>query len=123
MSNYGTTTMIDGPLFPLPTGASTESSNFTSYLERFFRSIKSECLSRMIFFGENSLRRAILAYLSITMPRETTRGWATSSLRLATRLDRLPERLRAGNGWEDCCSTIIVTRLDSTCRAIIGMRD
>lgn len=28
------------------------------------RSIKSECLNRMIFFGENSLRRAVREYLS-----------------------------------------------------------
>ena len=39
------------------------SPDLNAYLERFFRSIKSECLSRMIFFGENSLRRAIKAYL------------------------------------------------------------
>lgn len=28
------------------------------------RSIKEECLSRMIFFGETSLRKAIVAYLA-----------------------------------------------------------
>jgi len=28
------------------------------------RSIKSECLNRMIFFGEDSLRRAVREYLS-----------------------------------------------------------
>jgi len=39
------------------------SPNLNSHLERFHRSIKSECLERMIFFGENSLRRAVVAYL------------------------------------------------------------
>ena len=39
------------------------SPNLNSHIERFMRSIKSECLERMIFFGENSLRRAITAYL------------------------------------------------------------
>ncbi len=29
-----------------------------AYAERFVRSIKDECLSRMIFFGERSLRKA-----------------------------------------------------------------
>lgn len=39
------------------------SPNLNSHLERFMRSIKPECLSRMIFFGENSLRSALTAYL------------------------------------------------------------
>ena len=34
-----------------------------AYAERFMLSIKSECLSKMIFFGEASLRRAISEYL------------------------------------------------------------
>ena len=39
------------------------SPDLNAYIERFMRSIKSECLSRMIFFGERSLRRAVAAYL------------------------------------------------------------
>ena len=34
------------------------SPNLNAYAERFVRSIKDECLNRMIFFGERSLRRA-----------------------------------------------------------------
>jgi len=34
------------------------SPNLNSYAERFVRSIKDECLSQMIFFGERSLRKA-----------------------------------------------------------------
>ena len=34
-----------------------------AYVERFMRSLKSESLGRMIFFGEKSLRRAVAAYL------------------------------------------------------------
>ncbi len=40
-----------------------QSPNLNAHLERFMRSIKEECLSRMIFFGESSLRRAISTYL------------------------------------------------------------
>lgn len=40
------------------------SPNLNAYIERFFRSLKSECLNRMIFFGENSLRNAIKEYLA-----------------------------------------------------------
>ena len=39
------------------------SPNLNAYMERFMRSLKSESLSRMIFFGERSLRRAVSAYL------------------------------------------------------------
>ena len=40
------------------------SPDLNAYVERFMRSIKSECLDRMIFFGEKSLRRAVVAYLT-----------------------------------------------------------
>jgi putative transposase len=36
--------------------------NCNAYAERFVLSIKSECLNRMIFFGEASLRRAVNEY-------------------------------------------------------------
>jgi len=35
------------------------SPNLNAHAERFVRSIKDECLNRMIFFGQASLRRAI----------------------------------------------------------------
>jgi len=41
----------------------SRSPNMNAYMERFMRSIKEECLNRMIFFGENSLRRAVKEYL------------------------------------------------------------
>ena len=39
------------------------SPNLNAHLERYFGSLKDECLSRMIFFGEKSLRRAVDAYV------------------------------------------------------------
>jgi len=39
------------------------SPNLNAHIERFMRSLKSESLDRMIFFGEKSLRRAVTAYL------------------------------------------------------------
>ena len=41
-----------------------KSPNLNSHLERFFLSLKSECLLRMIFFGEQSLRNAVQEYLA-----------------------------------------------------------
>jgi hypothetical protein len=35
-----------------------------AYAERFVRSIKFECLNRMIFIGEASLRRAVAEYMA-----------------------------------------------------------
>jgi len=40
------------------------SPNLNAYSERFVRSIKGECLRRMIFVGQASLRRAIGEYMA-----------------------------------------------------------
>ncbi len=39
------------------------SPNLNAYVERFVLSIKNECLDRMIFFGEQSLRRAVAEFI------------------------------------------------------------
>ena len=39
------------------------SPNLNAYAERWVRSIKQECLSKLIFFGEASLRKAITEYV------------------------------------------------------------
>src|SRR6202158_4918183 len=39
------------------------SPNLNAYAERFVRSIKDECLDRMIFVGQASLRRAVREYM------------------------------------------------------------
>ena len=38
--------------------------NCNAFAERFVRSIKSECLDRMILFGEVSLRRTLREYVA-----------------------------------------------------------
>lgn len=40
------------------------SPNLNAHLERFFGSLKSECLGQLILFGEGSLRRAVREFLS-----------------------------------------------------------
>jgi putative transposase len=40
------------------------SPNLNAYAERFVRSIKDECLDKMIFAGQASLRRAIAEYMA-----------------------------------------------------------
>jgi putative transposase len=39
------------------------SPNLNAHLERFMRGLKGECLDRLIFFGESSLRRAVGQFL------------------------------------------------------------
>jgi transposase InsO family protein len=39
------------------------SPNLTPHIERFMKSLKEECLSKMIFFGENMLRTAVGQFL------------------------------------------------------------
>jgi hypothetical protein len=39
------------------------SPNLNSYAERWVRSVKEECLSKLILFGESSLRRALQQYM------------------------------------------------------------
>ncbi len=41
----------------------TKSPNLNSHMERWFRSLKSECLDRMIFFGRKSLKNAVREYV------------------------------------------------------------
>ena len=41
-----------------------QSPNCNAYIERFFRSLKEESLSKMIFFGEKALRNAVREYLA-----------------------------------------------------------
>jgi putative transposase len=40
------------------------SPNLNAYAERWVRSVKDECLSKIIFFGERSLRRAVHEYFA-----------------------------------------------------------
>jgi putative transposase len=40
------------------------SPNLNAHLERFHRSLKEECLDRIIFFGESSLRKAVVEFLA-----------------------------------------------------------
>jgi len=47
-----------------PIALPARSPNLNAYAERWVKSVKDECLSKMILFGEASLRRALREYLT-----------------------------------------------------------
>jgi len=57
---------------PLP----ARSPNLNAFAERWVRSIKQECLSRLILFGERPLSRALAEFSALA--RETIKGKATN---------------------------------------------
>lgn len=52
-----------GPIRVKPILLPPRSPNLNAYAERFVKSIRVECLDRMIFLGEDHLRRTITQYL------------------------------------------------------------
>jgi transposase InsO family protein len=53
--------IVSGRVEPL--ALPPRSPNLNAYAERWVRSIKEECLSKVILFGERSLRRALSDYV------------------------------------------------------------
>ena len=54
-------TLAAGAIKPIRLPARTP--NLTAYVERWVRSVKEECLSKLILFGEASLRRALTEFI------------------------------------------------------------
>jgi transposase InsO family protein len=46
-----------------PKALPVRSPNLSAYAERFVLTLKSECLNRLVFFGEGSLRRALAEFM------------------------------------------------------------
>jgi hypothetical protein len=54
---------FDTSRFDSLTREESELANLNSFAERWVRSVKEECLSNLILFGERSLRRALQQYV------------------------------------------------------------
>jgi putative transposase len=50
------------------------SPNLNAFAERWVRSVKQECLSKLILFGEGSLRRALAEFLEHYHPERNHQG-------------------------------------------------
>ena len=59
------------------------SPNLNAFAERFVRSIKSECLKRMIFFGQASLQHAISHFMAHYQTERNHQGLENQLLRPA----------------------------------------
>jgi hypothetical protein len=65
----GSRAPVSDPALSLPATPDTigfpirHSPNLNAYSERWVKSVKEECLSKLILFGERSLRRALQAYV------------------------------------------------------------
>ena len=68
------------------------SPNLNAYAERFVRSIKEECLNRMIFIGQASLRRAVAEFMEHYHEERNHQG-------LGNRLIRSTRALPLMTGW------------------------
>jgi putative transposase len=91
----------DGGVKPLRLPPSSPDLN--AFAERWVRSVKEECLSRLILFGEASLQRALTSTLRIFMPSARIRERETSCCS-PSRLSEAARAiaLNADNVWEAC---------------------
>src|SRR5713226_1523826 len=79
------------------------SPNLNAYAERWVRSVKEECLCKVILFGERSLRRALSEYVNISMPNGITKGRAMSCCSLGVPTTAATGMFNAASDWAACC--------------------
>ena len=102
------------------------SPNLNAYAERWVRSVKEECLSKVILFGERSLRRVLSDYVTISIASGIIRGRVTSCCFLGRRATTARGLCSAASDWVGCCATIIKRRRDAVGRSsfwLYGIRD
>ena len=68
------------------------SPNLNAHVERFVLSIKSECLERMLFFGEPSLRRAVAEFIHHSLSRRAQPSKAREHVARSGRMRRQSSR-------------------------------
>ena len=82
-----------------PLALPARSPNLNAYSERWVRSVKEECLSKVILFGERSLRRALSEYVEHYHAERNHRGRATSCCSLGVRTSAAPGLFNAASDW------------------------
>ena len=79
------------------------SPNLNAYAERWVRSVKEECLSKVILFGERSLRRARANMSNISIASGITKGGAMCCCSLGVRTSAATGLFNAASDWADSC--------------------
>lgn len=83
------------------------SPNLNSYAERWARSVKEECLSRLILFGQSSLRRSLQQYI-VHYHEERNRQGKDNRILFPSRpeasvnMGAVRCRCGVGSGWAVC---------------------
>ena len=95
------------------------SPNLNSHLERFFGSLRAECLDRLIFFGEESLRRAVKSYVAHYHQERSHQGLGNRLISPGDEAGRAGSI--AASVWVVCFATTIVAPRDR-CRAAASSR-
>jgi len=92
-----------------------QSPNLNAYMERWFRSLKFECLDRMVFFGERSLKRAVCEYVEHYYRERNHQGLGINSSNQMTSSVAVRAGSSAVNDLVVCLSTTTVTLPDDSC--------
>jgi len=87
-----------------PIALPARSPNLNAYAERWVRSVKEECLSKLILLGEGSLRR-VLRHYEAHYHEERNHQGKDNLLLFPLRTPAVPgkqEQCAVGNGWAAC---------------------
>jgi hypothetical protein len=84
--------------------APVQAPNANAYAERFVRSIREECLDRLIFFGERRLLRALDAFVA-HYHRERNHQGLGNELIIREPRPLWATQCVAVSGWADCYAT------------------
>ena len=106
------------PDLNLRSGGTTpaRSPNLNAYAERWVRSVKEEYLSKVVLFGERSLRRALSEYVEHSTRSEITSGRAMSGCSLGIRTFVVRGPCKAARDWVGSCVITIAKRREGCSR-------
>jgi hypothetical protein len=79
------------------------SPNLNAYAERWVRSVKEECLSKVILFGVRSLRRALSEYVEHFHAERNHQGRGNVLLFPRARTSAATGPFDAASDWPDYC--------------------
>ena len=94
------------------------SPNLNAHLERFFASLKAECLDRLIFFGEDMLRRTVREYVQHYHEERNHQGLDNTIIVPGEGVAARLAQSNAASVWVVCCVTTIAELPDRSRLAV-----